>query len=83
MKNVVATGMFDIKRSTGDVELDMCDANEIFVNVGTGDVFGTLLSDKVYIAKTSTGEVDVPKTIEGGRCEITTTTGDIKLSVVK
>ena len=76
-------GKFDLKASTGDVSFRGSDAEEIFVEVTTGDVEGTLLSDKVYITKTNTGKIDVPKTITGGRCEITTTTGDIKISVIK
>ena len=83
MRKVVASGKFDIERSTGDVNFDGCDAAEIYVEVDTGDVRGTLLSDKVYIVETDTGNVDVPKTITGGRCEISTDTGDVKISVNK
>ena len=35
----------------------------------------------LQFTKTDTGRVDVPKTVEGGRCEITTDTGDIKITV--
>lgn len=79
MKNVLASETFSIERSTGDVAFDACDAAEIFVTTDTGDVSGTLLSDKVFLTRTDTGDVDVPKTITGGRCEITTDTGDIRL----
>lgn len=79
MKNVLASETFSIERSTGDVAFDACDAAEIFVTTDTGDVSGTLLSDKVFLTRTDTGDVDVPKTISGGRCEITTDTGDIRL----
>ena len=58
------------------------DAAEIFVQTSTGDVEGSLLSSKVFIANTDTGKVDVPKSITGGRCEITTDTGDIRISVI-
>ena len=44
-------------------------------------VGGTLLSDKVFITDTTTGDVDVPKTTTGGKCEITTTTGDIEIDI--
>ena len=47
----------------------------------TGDVKGSLLSEKIFIPTTDTGDVDVPKTVTGGRCEITTDTGDIKITV--
>lgn len=81
LKNVIATGKFSIERSTGDIHLDGCDASEITIQTDTGDVRGTLLSEKVFIAQTDTGRVDVPKTTSGGKCEITTDTGDIKIAV--
>lgn len=81
LKDVIAEEKFAIERSTGDVKFEHCDANEIFVKTDTGDVKGSLLSDKVFITQTDTGNIDVPKTITGGRCEITTDTGDIKITV--
>lgn len=83
MKNVIASGTFSVRRSTGDVKLDRCDAAELSIGLDTGDVTGSLRSDKVFIVQTDTGRVDVPKSITGGRCEITTDTGNIKLTVEK
>ena len=74
-------GRLGIKTSTGDVRLDHCDAGEITVRTSTGDVSGSLRTGKVFVAKTSTGRIDVPDTTSGGRCEITTSTGDIRLTV--
>ncbi|MBR2387400.1 MAG: DUF4097 family beta strand repeat protein [Clostridia bacterium] len=81
LKDVVAEERFDIERSTGDVIFEGCDAGEIYVDTDTGDVSGTLLSDKVFIVKTDTGKIDVPNSISGGRCEIETDTGDVKISI--
>ncbi len=81
MKNVIAEEKVAVERSTGDVNFDDSDAAEIFVKTATGDVKGSLLTDKVYITQTDTGSVDVPKTVIGGRCEIITDTGDIKITV--
>lgn len=83
LENVIALEKINIKRSTGDVEFTDCDAAEIFVDTDTGDVEGSLLSPKVFITQTSTGKIDVPKTTAGGRCEITTDTGDIKITTSK
>ena len=47
----------------------------------TGDVRGSLLSEKVFIVNTDTGRKEVPDTITGGRCEITTDTGDVKITI--
>lgn len=35
----------------------------------------------LVLTQTNTGSVDVPKTVEGGICEVTTNTGDINLEV--
>ncbi len=81
LKTVIASEKLSIERSTGDVKFEGCDASEIFVETDTGNVTGSLLSDKVFITQTDTGKVDVPKSITGGRCEVTTDTGNIKISV--
>lgn len=81
LENVIAQERFSIERSTGDVKFKGCDAAEILVETSTGDVSGTLLSEKIFIAEASTGKIDVPKTANGGRCQITTSTGDIKISI--
>ena len=81
LKNVVASEKFTITRTTGDVKFDGCDASALSVTTSTGNVTGTLLSEKVFIADTDTGSVRVPRTATGGRCEITTGTGSIKIDV--
>ena len=81
LKNVVATGTISIESDTGDVRFEGSDATEISVKTDTGDVTGTLLSEKVFITETSTGRINVPKTTSGGKCEITTATGDINISI--
>ena len=82
LKNVISTEKISIERRTGDVILEASDAIEIFITTDTGDVKGSLLTDKVFITKTNTGRINVPNSITGGRCEITTNTGDIKISIL-
>jgi DUF4097 and DUF4098 domain-containing protein YvlB len=82
LKNVIATGKMNIERSTGDVKFDASDAEEITVKTSTGSVKGTLLSEKVFVPRSDTGDIDVPKTKNGGFCEITTDTGNIIISLV-
>ena len=83
MENVLVTNKLSIIRDTGDVEFDRCDASEIYIKTSTGDVEGTLLSDKVFIVDTNTGIKDYPKSTTGGKCEIKTSTGDIKIRIIK
>ena len=81
LQNVIAQENMTLQRSTGYITFDRCDAREIFVETNTGDVKGTLLTDKIFFAQTDTGNVNVPKTANGGRCEITTSTGDISIQI--
>ena len=81
LKNVVAEESLVIDRDTGDVKFEDCDGAEIYVETDTGDVTGSFLSDKVFIAESDTGRVDVPRTTYGGKCEISTDTGDIKIKI--
>lgn len=81
LTNVIASEKFSINRSTGDVRFDSSDATEIFVKTSTGKVEGSLLTNKVFITDSSTGNINVPKTTSGGKCEIITSTGNIKIDV--
>ena len=81
LTNVIASGKLDITRDTGDVTFEGADAESIKVHTSTGDVTGTLLSDKIFRYKTSTGRVELPSTTTGGVCDITTNTGDIIIQI--
>lgn len=81
LDHVVVDDAISITRSTGDVKFSESDAASIFVQTDTGDVTGTLLTEKVFLTKTDTGKVEVPKSVTGGRCEISTDTGDIRIEV--
>lgn len=81
LKNVVSTDSFSVENDTGDVIFDYSDAAEIYVETSTGDVKGNLLSEKIFITKTSTGNISVPDSVSGGRCNIITSTGDIKIDI--
>ena len=81
LTNVICNEKLTIKRSSGDVELKGCDAGEILIKTSTGDIEGSLLSAKVFIVDTKTGDKRVPSTTSGGRCEITTKTGDIEITI--
>lgn len=78
--NVVAEKLISVKTSTGDVKLEAVDAPSIYAKTSTGDVRGTLLSEKVFRTKTSTGKINVPPSVSGGICEITTSTGDVNIT---
>lgn len=81
LTQAMARGDCIIKTSTGDVRFDRADATALSVKTTTGSVKGTLLSPKIFYTHTSTGSIDVPKSTEGGMCEITTNTGSIHISI--
>ncbi|MBR2010877.1 MAG: DUF4097 family beta strand repeat protein [Clostridia bacterium] len=81
LKGVIVSEQLSIIRSTGDVELNACDAAEIVIQTSTGDVEGRLLTDKTFVVKTNTGGTKIPQGTVGGKCEITTDTGDIQITI--
>ena len=81
LENVIAEEKINITRSTGDIELENCDAGSFDISADTGDVTGSLLSEKIFIASADTGKVRVPNTHSGGECKIHTNTGDIRINL--
>ena len=81
LENAVASERINIERSTGDVSLDGCDAADIFIKTTTGDIAGSLLSEKVFVAESSTGKVTVPSGSGNEKCEIICSTGNIRIVI--
>ena len=57
------------------------DAGEIFIKTTTGSVKGSLLSSKIFMARSDVGKITVPRTTTGGICEIETDTGTINITI--
>lgn len=81
LEQVIAVEKLSAQRNTGDLELKDCDAGELLLKTTTGDVEAALLTEKIFITRTDTGDINVPKSTTGGICEITTDTGDINASI--
>ncbi len=81
LTDVIASDEMEIDSDTGSVSLDRCDAASIKIKTDTGAIRGSLLSDKVFTAKSGTGHVSVPDTTSGGPCELKSDTGSIEISV--
>ena len=80
---VIAEEKMSIECTTGDVRLERCDSSEVYIKTTTGDVIGSFITDKDVHAHTTTGDIEVPKIPEGGKCDINTTTGDIKIEIAE
>ncbi|MBR7184659.1 MAG: DUF4097 family beta strand repeat protein [Clostridia bacterium] len=83
LQDVIAAELISLERSTGEIHFDSCDAAALSVKTSTGDVTGSLRTEKLFFAESDTGDIDLPRTTTGGKCEIVTSTGDIRLTVQK
>lgn len=81
LNNVLATEKINITRSTGCIYLDGCDAKDIYIKTSTGDINGSLLSEKIFLVKSNTKKPIIPSTTNGGICELITNTGDINIKI--
>ena len=81
LTDTILTGDLTISTSTGSVKLYDSDAANIYVTTSTGDFEARLLSSKVFIVDTNTGDKNVPETTTGGKCKFTSSTGDITVEI--
>lgn len=81
LSNVVAHNKFEFDIDVGNITMDNCDAEEITAEVDTGNVKGSLRSDKVFNVRVDVGSVSVPDTNKGGRCDIKVDAGNVKITI--
>ena len=80
ISEVNASGIMTVERSTGNIRLEGSDAPELILRTSTGDITGSLLTEKVFDARSGTGRVDVPESSAGGICRINSSTGNIRIT---
>jgi len=84
LDKTVADESLGITTTSGDIEIERCDSASINIKTSSGDVEASLLSAKVFDVHTSSGDVSVPLSQNGGgTCTINTASGDIKVYVDK
>lgn len=81
MENVISVRSTSINRGAGNIELNGCDASGLYVQTSSGNVTGRLLSEKIFTVDTKSGKKDVPSSMTGGECNITTDTGDVQITI--
>ena len=79
--DVIAASRLSAESVSGSVELDGCDGDRIKIESTSGSVKGTLLSSKTFTAHSVSGSVDIPFSASGGDCEISTTSGSIRIEI--
>ena len=82
MQNVISGGEISLNTDTGDVKFENCDGETLSIQTHTGDIKGSLLTEKVFIAYSKAGKVEVPETVTGGKCSLKSNTGDIVITLV-
>ena len=83
LQRVIASEGLYIKNNTGDIEFEECDAPIVSVENVTGDIEGSLLTEKQFDAKTTTGRVNIPESSGEGSCKLRTNTGNIQVEIVQ
>ena len=81
LTDTVVTGQIKVKTTSGAIRFQRADAATLSLKTTSGSVTGSLRTPKVFYTDTTSGSVDVPKSIEGGLCEIKTTSGSIRLTI--
>ena len=81
LTDVLVSGELKSDSSSGDLTLLRCDAASLYLRTTSGEVRGSLRTEKVFFTDTSSGSVKAPQSMSGGKCEVHTTSGDIKLTV--
>ncbi len=84
LSNVTVKDSLDIKTTSGSIEFDKCDAQEMILSTSSGSIHGTLLSDKLFEVSSGSGSISVPASVSDcGKCTVSTSSGNIKLSIAK
>lgn len=81
LRGVAVEGALSAHTTTSDIRLERVDAASLAIAATTGDVTGTLCSEKRFAVHIGTGDVSVPATASGGVCEIETSTGDVHIEL--
>ena len=81
LADTVASQKLKANSTSGEIDLKRCDAKNIVLDTVSGEISGTLLSNKQFITKTTSGTVNVPQCVSNEECRITTVSGDIYIEI--
>lgn len=82
LADVRAEGVLKLTTGSGSISLENGDAETLEIETGSGDVRGTLCTEKIFVARSSSGRIDVPEGVSGGICRVRTGSGDISLKLL-
>ncbi len=83
-ENAIAVKYAEYESVSGDMKLSACDAQELKLKAVSGDITATLLSEKSYFTHTVSGNVFVPPSVMNtGKCDVSTTSGNIRITLAE
>ena len=83
LTDTTVAGHIQAETTSGSIRFARADAETLNLKTTSGSVTGSLLTAKIFYTDTTSGSVDVPKSTEGGICEIKTTSGDIRMTIAE
>ena len=82
LEHTIVAGAVTVDTTSGDIDLERSDAASLSLSTVTGEVEGSLLSGKTFAVSSGMGRVSVPESTPGaGACNVTTSSGDVRLFV--
>lgn len=81
LTDTAVTTHLQAKTTSGSIRFTRADAATLSLKSTSGSVKGSLLTPKIFHTDTTSGSVSVPKSTEGGLCEIQTTSGSIHVTI--
>ena len=81
LTDTTVAGHIQAETTSGSIRFARADAETLDLKTTSGSVKGSLLTPKIFYTDTTSGSVDVPRSTEGGLCEIQTTSGSIRITI--
>ncbi len=82
LENVLTEGETRIESNSGSVRLTACDGASYTIKTSSGSVKGSVRTAKIFIPKSNSGRIDVPKSTTGGVFDVQTSSGNISIKIL-
>lgn len=82
LSDLIANDGIACESISGEINLNSCDGENLNIKTTSGDVKCSLLSEKTFITDTVSGDINVPNSNSEEKCQISTVSGNIDISVI-
>ncbi len=74
----------DMNVISGDIALNKFDASSLEMKTTSGDIKGSILSDKIFSASSNSGDIKIPPSVkDSGTCKCSSISGDIIIEIAE